>query len=314
MVKTELSHCSLCDEVDYNNILSANDKLYGCPGQFSYVKCKQCGLVFLSPTISDEDIADYYPDDYSPHISKEKPGIKCEGIRSLSKKQERRFMRDYGIKPAILNSLDHESKALDVGCGSGGFLNKIRKAVGCSVYGVDISELAVENARKLFGIDVFCGPVSEAPFQDNSFDLITAWSCLEHISDPGKTLCKMADLVKEDGVVLIKVPNIASFNARVFGSNWYHLDCPRHLTHFSPKTMSSFLDKCGLAITRIVYHTDAKGFVNSLRLRFGSSDVPLKQRGKMKNGSLLKKAVFPLTATLSMLGKSDLMTIYARRK
>lgn len=311
MVKTELSYCSLCDGVDYNTILSANDKLYGCPGQFSYVKCKQCGLVFLSPMLSDEDIAGYYPDDYSPHVSKERSSGNNEGV---SKKEKKRLMRDYGLSSAMLKMLGRESKVLDVGCGSGGFLNKIRKAAGCSVYGVDISQLAVENAGKLFGIDVFRGTLPQAPFQNNSFDLVTAWSCLEHLSDPGQTLKKMSELIKDDGVVLIKVPNFASFNARIFGSNWYHLDCPRHLTHFTPETISLFLDKCGLTVTRIVYHKGTKGFNNSLRLKFGTKDVPLKQRGKMKNGFLLKKAVFPLTAVLSMLGKSDLMTIYARHK
>ena len=123
----------------------------------------------------------------------------------------------------------------------------------------------------------------------------------------------MADLLKYDGHCIVGIPNIASFNARVFGEKWFHLDCPRHLYLYSPRTISKLMNKAGLKITRIIYDKTAWGLFNSLRYCLGDDSVPLSRRRKVRGGSTTKRCLLPLTIILAILRQSDIMVVYARK-
>ena len=98
------------------------------------------------------------------------------------------------------------------------------------------------------GIDVFIGKLDEADFPHRYFDTITFWHTLEHLPDPSAALVETNRILKPKGQLLISVPNFQSWQARIMKSDWYHLDIPRHLYHFTPKTITQLLQKTGFRV------------------------------------------------------------------
>jgi SAM-dependent methyltransferase len=297
--------CNLCGCGDSEHLFQAKDRLHGNPGVFTYVRCTRCHLVYMNPQIVPEDLAKVYPDDYGPHQA---AGERQRSGRALAAK-----LRRAPFASSLCAELAARSRLLDVGCGAGAFLSLVQRATGCAVCGVDNSEAAVTTARQIYGIDVFHGTLSEAPFADGSFDAITAWSFLEHVPNPRQVVHRIAQLLKPGGRCIIGVPNVASFNARVFRDRWYHLDCPRHLHLLSPDTLSRLMTESGLSVDGIAFDKSARSLVQSLRYRFGDDNVPLTHRRKGAGIFLLKAALRPYAILLAWLKLSDVMVISARK-
>ncbi len=316
--------CDLCQSNDDNFLFNAKDLLHGCEGLFTYVRCKNCGLVYMNPRVADKDMSEFYPDDYAPHRSKEKPLSKSKNTLTAWWKNTTMAKGFKIFRKKLLGTeqtirfadkkLNSRSRVMDVGCGHAEFLNKIKQQTGCHVEGVDISKIAVDAAAKNYNIKVFNGLITEAPFPAESFDIITAWWYLEHVSNPSEVLKKMCRFLKHDGLCIVGIPNIDSFNARVFKDKWYHLDCPRHLHIYSPDTIKRLLDNAGFVVTNIVFHKTPWGLLPSLRYCFGNNNIPLKQRKRLKHASLLKRLLLPWTIIVAFFKKSDIIVVYARRK
>ena len=206
MVKTNEISCNLCDAKASSPLCDGIDRLHGFEGSFSYVRCQNCGLVYMNPQICFEELAQYYPQDYAPH--------------KAAKKSADRKSTKLSIREEYLNRISPQSRVLDVGCGSGGFLASLQSGTGCQVFGLDLSENAVLSASQNFNIDIFKGTIDQAPFENDFFDMITAWSYIEHVNNPRQTLQKMYSLLKPGGYLVLKTPNVASFNACFFKVNF----------------------------------------------------------------------------------------------
>lgn len=324
MIKTNDVVCDLCGSSDTDFLFDGKDRLYGCEGIFEYVKCKKCGLVYMNPQVSIDGIRKIYPDDYAPHGSKKGHLHKGRNFQAAKLKNilllrsfrniRKQFLSNVKIVTSIRQKLNRQTKLLDIGCGDGRFLNEIRNETDCQVYGVDISETAAKTAKESYAINIFNGPITKAPFLSKSFDIITAWWYLEHVTNPSEVLRKMYSLLKYDGYCIIGVPNIDSFNARIFKDKWYHLDCPRHLYIYSPDTITKLLDKIGFVVTKIIFDKTPWGLFPSLRYCFGNDDIPLKHRKRFRCSSLLKRVLLLWTILIALLKQSDTMVVYARRK
>jgi ubiquinone/menaquinone biosynthesis C-methylase UbiE len=261
----------------------------------------------MNPRILSEEIVKFYPPDYGPHQSK--PGQRREDRRIIKAELKKKPLS--GI---IRDTLRGDSRLLDVGCGNADFLYAMKTMTGCSVYGVDNSKVAAKTAKGNYGIDIFAGTILECPYPDDYFDVITAWWCLEHVPNPSEVLRKMCSLLKQDGYCIIGIPNIDSFVARTFKDKWYHLDCPRHLHIYSPGSITRLLDKTGFEVVKKIFDKTPWGLFRSLRYYFGDEDIPLKHRKRFKGSSLLKRLLLPWTILLALLGQSDIMVVYARKK
>src|SRR5262249_53138007 len=125
---------------------------------------------------------------------------------------------------------------LDVGCGSGTLLGLLKQR-GFQVRGVDFSAEAAAIAKSENGVNVAVGSIEEARFSNRSFDIVTLFHVMEHVTNPRRVLAEVARVLKPDGVVVLQVPNIESWQFKIFGARWYGLDIPRHVIDYSKNSM-----------------------------------------------------------------------------
>jgi len=178
---------------------------------------------------------------------------------------------------------------------------------------VDISKIAAKTAWENYGIDVFTGTILESPSPHDFFDVVTAWSYLEHVNNPSEVLLKISSLLKNDGLCVISTPNFDSLNAKLFKEKWYHLDCPRHLYIYTPKTAKGLLEKSGLSVKKITYDKSSKGVLGSLQYYFYGNNYDDNHRNRIRRSSLLKKIVSPWTRIAALVRQSDTMVICAEK-
>jgi SAM-dependent methyltransferase len=133
---------------------------------------------------------------------------------------------------------------LDVGAGRGRFVAQAR-ATGWEADGIEPSRRGVEGALA-HGIALQQARIDDAVVAPGSLDAATLWHVLEHLDDPGDALARIAGWLRPGGLLVIGVPNLASVQARAGGARWYHLDVPRHRTHFTVDGLHALLRRNGL--------------------------------------------------------------------
>jgi len=148
-------------------------------------------------------------------------------------------------KRRSIEQLKTSGRILDVGCGTGEFLNEMQKH-GWQATGIEKDPRAAEFAEQRYGLTVSTADLIDTHFQEQSFDVITFWHVLEHLPEPLSTLQLAKKMLKADGLMLIAAPNISSFDARFYRSHWVALDAPRHLHHLVPATLARVCQAAGL--------------------------------------------------------------------
>lgn len=210
-------------------ILVGRDLLHSLPGEFSVVKCRNCGLLRTNPRPTPDSIGFYYPDDYGPYL----------GTQVLN--SEAAFGVKYLLKPLvrwIFNTKSQEipnivpSRMLEIGCASGAFLHQMAGR-GWQVEGIEFSETAAQAANRL-GYKVHAGSLENAPSPESPFELIVGWMVLEHLHDPIGCLKKLHEWASPDARLVFSIPNANSLEFQLFKDKWYALQLPTHLHHFTP--------------------------------------------------------------------------------
>jgi SAM-dependent methyltransferase len=135
-------------------------------------------------------------------------------------------------------------RILDVGAGRGRFVAQAR-AAGWYAHGIEPSLRGVEGARAI-GVELVQSGIEDAAVPAASLDAAELWHVLEHLDDPGAALARIAGWLRPGGLLLVGVPNLASVQARAGGPRWYHLDVPRHRTHFTVTGLHALLRRHGL--------------------------------------------------------------------
>ena len=195
-------------------------------------QCAKCGLIYAGETRNDTELRQHYSKEYFDSY------FKNEAIH-LAKRFKKRLPDLRRHAPA--------GNILDVGCGAGFFLH-LASQNGYQAKGVELSEFAAEYARTHFSLDVFHGYLSDADLAPESFDIITLWHVLEHVTDPRDFLAQVHALLKKNGLLALEVPNIGSFPAQASGLFWELMAPREHFYYFSPETVSRLLKESGFTI------------------------------------------------------------------
>jgi len=117
--------------------------------------------------------------------------------------------------------------------------------------GVDFSAEAARVAEAENGVRVLVGSLDQAAFPDRSFDIVTLFHVMEHVANPRSVLAEVSRILKPNGVVVLQVPNIDSWQFKAFGAKWYGLDIPRHVIDYSKNSMLKLLSDSGFTVRRI---------------------------------------------------------------
>jgi 2-polyprenyl-3-methyl-5-hydroxy-6-metoxy-1,4-benzoquinol methylase len=206
---------------------------------FAVVRCVHCGLAYTNPRPTEQTISRFYPADYRPH---HRTG-RGRAPRRVSPFLSRLLGRPCGERRGQL-PWPGAGRLLDFGCGGGSFLKTMADR-GWEVTGLDASESAVQHVRDRLGLSALVGTLPHSDLRPGSFDVVTMWHSLEHVHRPLTLLREAYRLLVPGGKLIVATPNIRSLPYCAFGTSWFGLDLPRHLTHFAPETLREMLDTAG---------------------------------------------------------------------
>ncbi|MCX6555811.1 MAG: class I SAM-dependent methyltransferase [Candidatus Aminicenantes bacterium] len=256
------------------------DSHYGT--RWTFFSCRDCSFVFANPAPTQDEIADFYAALADEEYSQEDEGRGRNFSTILKRLQP--------FAPA-------GSPLLDVGAASGIFLNLARSA-GYAVSGIEPSTALVADAKKLYGLELFCGTVEQFN-SGGKFAVITLLDVLEHVTDPGALLARLNGWLSPNGMLVIVTPDIGSLAARIMGGRWWHYRIA-HLNFFNHRSLDRLLREHGFDI--------------ALRKRFAwnfSSYYLLTRLFPFLKGKALQK---PLKKLHFRLQLADSWEIYARKK
>ena len=168
----------------------------------------------------------------------------------------KRRKRDICHIKKILSKDNPDIRILDVGCSNGSSVF-IANGLGLQAEGVDPSEKAVNNGIKR-GLKLHLGFLNDIAFDDNSFDAITLYEVIEHVSEPIALLNECARILRPNGVLLIGTGNTDSWTRQIRKSKWDFFDMKHHGGHvsfFSPKSLKYLASKTGFSVVKVVTHS-----------------------------------------------------------
>jgi SAM-dependent methyltransferase len=234
-----INACSLCSSSAPQLFLQAPalDRLGG--PLYTYFRCRACGFIFLDPAV--EPVAAHY--DESGYYSRRAPifAAPIDWMMGLFNYLRLQIVEQVWRQPP--------GRLLDVGCGKGRFLVAARQA-GWQSTGIEPTERSWRVAVETYGLEVLHELLRDDLFPPEHFEVVTMWHTLEHIPDPVAALRTVEHWLVPGGLAVVAVPNIASLQARLGGPLWFHLDPPRHLSHFTPRTGARLFSEAGFETPR----------------------------------------------------------------
>jgi len=234
--------CPLCGGREFSFFRDIFYRKHKTGRMFKMVKCRNCGLVYLNPRVKKEFIKAYYPGDYY-RVNISDPE---EVLKTSYEKEKLVLMKKFSL-------MDNKEKSLlDIGCGKGEFLENLKRYGWKNLRGVEFDRDCVEFAKERYNLDIFGGEFENYP-EDESFDVVTFWHSLEHFNDVNSVIKKSTKLLRQNGTIVISVPNIKSLQAMVMGRYWYHIDTPRHTVCFDRHTLQRLLGKHNFIIKNYSY-------------------------------------------------------------
>ncbi len=201
------------------------------------VRCDRCSVAYLSPRIRADLIVSAYADAVDPTFFEQNPMRIRTFDRSL-----RWLERQLALDPRA-------TRVLDVGCAGGAF-PAAAKQRGYAATGVEPSRWLASQARDGYGVDVRAGTLAEQRFPESSFDLVTLWDVLEHLTDPSAAITEVRRVLRPGGHLVVSYPDLSGVVARAMGWRWpFFLSV--HLTYFDRATIRRFLDERGFDVLAI---------------------------------------------------------------
>jgi 2-polyprenyl-3-methyl-5-hydroxy-6-metoxy-1,4-benzoquinol methylase len=234
----EYTSCNLCDETQSIPLFTIPDLLLNRKEiKATFVRCPSCGMIYQNPRPRIEDMQQHYPVEYESYSEIHSNRISWLLNQAIN----------YGTikRSRFIVKYKHSGRLLDIGCATGFFLDGMRSQGKWELHGVEINPHVAEIARQRYGLEVRTGTLREAAYPAQFFDVITMWDVLEHLHQPLESLREIHRILKPDGLLVLRVPNIGSLDAKLFKRYWAGYDAPRHLYVFSPNTLREILRKAG---------------------------------------------------------------------
>jgi SAM-dependent methyltransferase len=202
---------------------------------YTLARCSTCSHAWLFPPPTPEQPSRFYDALYHQAVTSAGEG---DAVR-------------WGRLRQVVERYKTSGALLDIGCSSGGFLSHL-KGGAWQLSGIEASPEAAERARHNTGGHIVTGDIATVELPPGSFDVITCYDVLEHLHQPRIVFQQVARWLRPGGIFTTFVPNIGSWEARLFQSFWYPLDLPRHLHFFSPGSLDALASLAALRTVRRV--------------------------------------------------------------
>lgn len=232
--------CPVCDSTAIHPLLTVTD--HSVSGEsFVIWQCESCSLRFTQDAPDEQEIGRYYKsENYISHTNTSK-GVVNQiylAVRKITLGLKANAVKKYTKKTT--------GNLLDIGAGTGAFLKHMQQE-GWNVTGIEPDADARAVARNTFGLDLQpAGVLNKLP--PHHFDAITLWHVLEHVHHLHTYMDVLKSLITPHGKIFIAVPNYQSLDADIYRLAWAAYDVPRHLYHFSPRSMHALVQRHGLKI------------------------------------------------------------------
>ncbi|MDB5246450.1 MAG: class SAM-dependent methyltransferase [Segetibacter sp.] len=241
--KIHYNQCSSCGSAAISPVFICKDHTVSRQ-DFEVWKCGSCTFRFTQDVPLEPEISAYYQSqEYVSHSDTRKGLVNrlYHYVRNFTLKTKRNLLKNVtGLQHGVL---------LDVGAGTGAFAHTMQRA-GWTVTGLEPDTTARENAKKNYDLEL-----DELKnlhrLQNDFFDAITLWHVLEHVHDLHGYLERFFQILKPTGRLVIAVPNYCSYDSEKYRQYWAAYDVPRHLYHFSPKSMEVLLEKKGFLLEAV---------------------------------------------------------------
>ena len=323
--------CAVCGESAATFVIEVKRLIYDRPGSARIVRCRRCGHLYQSPRPTRETIGVCYPADYGPHAAApvasrstgdsaapqtNRPWYLSRSVRGVP--GLRRFyhwLSDRSGSPLPVPPRAGAS-ALELGCGAGGYLDRLREA-GWQVEGVEPADAPAARCRAR-GLSVRTGGVETAVLDPESFDLVVAWMVIEHLHDPAAALRQIRTWLRPGGTLMISVPIVKRWEVATFGSVHYILNEPTHLQHFSRSGIESVLRDNGFRIDSLRYQENLYNHIGAIgiwmRHRFSGRRLGARLLSFLDDPSMWGRLALAIPAKLmAALGQTGRATIVASK-
>ena len=237
------THCPVCAADKIAPQLTAKDYTVS-QQQFSIWHCNNCTVRFTQDVPEQNAIGAFYQsDNYISHSDTKKGIVNSlyHLVRSRTLNAKRKLIID---KVGMM-----KGEILDIGCGTGAFLNTMKTA-GWGITGLEPDDTAIKKAAELYNIQAQL-PEKLFELKPSTYHAITMWHVLEHVYELHAYIKQLHNLLTPQGKIFIAVPNYTSYDAGLYNEHWAAYDLPRHLYHFSPQSMQHLLAQYSLTLTAI---------------------------------------------------------------
>lgn len=255
---------------------------------FAYFRCPTCRLIFIAEAPADLDL--YYPMEYYAL-----PDNK-QRLELVASKE--RFKLD------LIRPYQAGGDLLEIGSAWGSFAYAAKSA-GYNVEAVEIDEACCRYLREVVGVTVHQADASVGlPSGLGQYDVVALWQVIEHLQNFEQVLTQLATVVRRDGIMAIAAPNPASWQFRVMGERWPHVDAPRHLQLIPAQVIIDILAAHGFEVMLLTC-TDPGGLSWN---RFGWQRLIINTLPKMRAATALGLAGgAAIAAVVSRIETRDLL-------
>tara|TARA_R110002050_G_scaffold228355_1_gene363975 strand:+ start:1896 stop:2867 length:972 start_codon:yes stop_codon:yes gene_type:complete len=237
-------NCYGCGADSYDFYLKGEEDLTAKEGEFQYVKCQSCGMVYQNPRIAPDQIKEFYDGEYIAHRKKKNWGLLTPLYEWAMNKHDRE--KDKIVAQHV--ALNEKTEIMDVGCAVGTFLLHLHDKYGARISGVDFKEgLEYPNFDK---IEFYNGLFYEQDIAAERYDCVSMWHYLEHCYDPNQSLQMAKKVLKKDGKLIVEVPRLDSFTFKLFGAKWPGVQAPQHTVLFDKKQFIAMMEKNGFRVLK----------------------------------------------------------------
>lgn len=239
-------------------------------------KCSQCGLIYISPRPSFDEIVTLYEHD-GVHISAES---------HISAEFSKRLYARHNLK--IVTSFVKSGTLLEIGAGAGYFLDEARK-IGFNPYGIELNPIQANYIRAKLEIPCEESPLTTSVFEGKKFDVVYHCDVISHFFDPISEFRKINERMKKGSFLVFETGNLGEVNQKYF-KHFQRFQYPDHLFFFSADNLRDLLEKTGFEFLKI-YRYSILPELMVIKAFAKTKDLALKfnKRGRYSNNSSREK-------------------------